>query len=68
MKEIWLALVSVAILIGVLAYGVTTQAQQRPYTAYAVGGGCLYVTAQGYAVLRQIDATKEQLEAEKLCQ
>jgi hypothetical protein len=29
------------------------QAQQRPYVGYRIEGGCLYITPQGYAVIRE---------------
>lgn len=45
----------------------TVMAQPRPYTAYAVDGGCLYITAQGYAVIRSVEATQDELIEQKLC-
>lgn len=62
----WVVIVFLSVAI-VLGLGIHTGAQQRPYTAYAVDGGCLYITAQGFATLREIEATQAELVEQKLC-
>jgi hypothetical protein len=51
MKDgIILILLAVVLAASLLWEAPPTVAQQRPYQAYPVRGGCLYITAQGYAV------------------
>ena len=41
-------------LVGAMGLVATTlSAQPRPFQAYPIYGGCLYITAQGYAVVRE---------------
>lgn len=44
----WIAVIS---LVGFVLWAGPAQAQQKPYQSYAITGGCLYITPQGFAVV-----------------
>lgn len=47
----WAVLMAIVWFVGV-GLVATTSAQQKPYQAYKVYDGCLYITPQGFAVLQ----------------
>lgn len=61
---IWAVL---AAMVGVIIWMPNAQAQQKPYQSYAITGGCLYITPQGFAVIREFNAEKDQVIKEGAC-
>lgn len=49
----WFVVIAIVAMI-LVAFMNQTSAQTRPYVAYPVYAGCLYITPQGYAVIGQM--------------
>lgn len=44
------------------------EAQPKPFVGYTINGGCLYITQQGYPIIRMWNDTKEILVSQKVCE
>lgn len=49
LNVVWL--IGMGIVLGTIWISAPVQAQQKPYQSYAITGGCLYITPQGFAVV-----------------